>query len=161
MNVKSKAYGGKKYWGAGVQREGLWVKEVREGAHGHSQGPGPRQLLFLYHVLKYIVFYHFLLHFSWHLGWIVLALKFGYFKFHDLMFWSPAHSCFPSLGKLCLCLSPAFWPFWRVLGQIIHSVVSDVCLFCQHVPWGGSPHFTYNCWSLGREHFLIFMLIFI
>lgn len=108
-------------------------------------------------VLEYVVFFHFLLHFSWHLGWIVLALKFGYFKFHDPMFWSPTQSPSSSLGKLYLCLSSALWPCWWTLEQIIHSVVSYACLFCQQIPRQGSLSFHFWLW---KEN-IIFMLTFL
>lgn len=122
---------------------GYGGKSPGEGGEG-----GVTQVLDTYSfytlVLEYVVFFHFLLHFSWHLGWIVLALKFGYFKFHDLMFWSPTQSHSSSLGKLYLCLSPALWPCWWALEQISHSVVSDTYLSCQQIPCQGSLSFHFQ-----------------
>ena len=144
----------------GWRRAGLWGvegallgKEVMGEPRGHRS---MTSTLFYTMVLQFIVFFHFLLHFSWHLGWIILALKFGYFKFHDLMFWSPTQSRSSSLGKLYLCLSSALRPCSWALEQIIHSIVSDVYLFCQQIPHQGSLSF--DLWLLVFEKNIIFML---
>jgi hypothetical protein len=71
-------------------------------------------------------------------SWIIPALKFGYFKFHDLIFWCPTSFPSSSLGKLYLFLSSALWQCWWALGLIIHSTVSDGYPFCQQIPHPGS-----------------------
>lgn len=112
-------------------REEGWEMQVRGGVGGKEAGEqpgghGPPHPRFscrgfkIYHVLPL-----FLFHFSWHLGWIVHALKFGYSKFHDLVSWSPTRSHSSSLGKLYLCLSPALWPCCWARGRITNAVASN------------------------------------
>lgn len=154
VNVKSKAD-----WG--WRCVGLWGMAARCLREGGDRGAMWAHDIYCFYtmVLQFIVFFHFLLHFSWHLGWIVLALKFGYFKFHDLMFRSPTQSRSSSLGKLYLCLSSALQPCSWALEQIIHSIVSDVYLFCQQIPRQGSLSF--HLWLQVFEKNIIFMLTFI
>ena len=133
------------------------------GAEGRRQwsshvGTALRCPAFWAVALNTSVFFHFLLHFSWHLGWIVLALKFGYSKFHDLLSSAPTGSPSSSLGKLYLCLSPALWPCCWAQGQIAWLLA--VLPLCQQIPRGGPSHFICGYWSL-RGHFPAFMLAFI